>query len=465
MAGEEFDYDLFVIGAGSGGVRAARIAAGLGARVAVCEDDRLGGTCVNVGCVPKKLLMYASQYGHVHEDARGFGWDYAPPRFDWRRLIHNKNREIHRLNGVYKRLLDNSGAHLIRGRGSLTGPHEVEVNGQRHTARHILVCTGGRPIVPRIPGHEHGKTSDEIFYIEELPRRIVIVGGGYIGVEFACIFAGMGAEVHLVHRREMILNKGFDDDITLFLADEMKKLGIEVNLGCTLTAIEEQDDGTLKVSLDDAYTMETDLVMWATGRSPNTRGLGLEEVGVELGDWGQIIADDQCRTSVASILACGDVVGKMALTPVALEEGMMIARNLFDPSVTEPMSMDYDLIPTAVFSYPNLGMVGLTEQEARARHGNVVIYRSEFRGMKHTLTGRDTRTLMKMVVDGDTDRVLGCHMAGPDAGEIIQGLAVALKAGATKRDFDRTVGIHPTAAEEFVTMRTPAPPPTDTIGN
>ena len=306
---ETYDFDLFVIGAGSGGVRAARIAAGLGARVAICEDRSLGGTCVNVGCVPKKLLMYGSQFGDVAHDAQGFGWDFAPPTLDWRRLIHNKNREIHRLNGVYRRLIENSGAKLITGRGRLTGPHSVVVGEQTYTAAHILVCTGGRPIVPPIPGKELGKTSDEVFFLDHLPRRVVIVGGGYIGVEFACIFRRFGSEVRLVHRNEMLLNKGFDDDITLFLDGEMKKQGIEVNLGCTVTRIAPLDDGsgTLQVTLDEDYTLEADLVLWAAGRAPSSRDLGLEAAGVQTGQWGEILVDDQRHLNAGLFLSMPDL--------------------------------------------------------------------------------------------------------------------------------------------------------------
>ncbi|MEL6344245.1 MAG: glutathione-disulfide reductase [Myxococcota bacterium] len=451
----EFDFDLFVIGAGSGGVRAARFAAGLGGRVAICESGRLGGTCVNVGCVPKKLFMYGSRYAQEAKDAHGFGWSFPEPDFNWSTLLHNKNREIHRLNGIYQRLLDNSGATLIRGRGKLTDPHTVEVDGTSYTARYILICTGGHPFVPPIPGHELGVHSDQIFYLDELPRKIVIVGGGYIGVEFACIFNGYGVDVSLVHRNGMLLNQGFDDDVRLFLDNEMRKLGIENNLGCTITEISKNDDGSLTATLDDRYTMKTDMVMWAAGRRPNTKNIGLDAAGVALTEWGHIKVDEYNQTNVEHIYACGDVIGKVELTPVATQEGMQIARNLFGDGPKR--AVDYQNIPTAVFSNPNLATVGLTEHMARKRYKNVDIYRTNFKGMKHAMTGRDTRTLMKLVVDKDTDRVLGCHMVGPNAGEIIQGFAVALKAGATKDVFDRTIGIHPTAAEEFVTMRTPVP--------
>jgi glutathione reductase (NADPH) len=456
---EEYDFDLFVIGAGSGGVRGARIAAGLGARVAVCETGRLGGTCVNVGCVPKKLFMYGSRYRAEAQDAAGFGWDFPEPSFSWSRLIHNKNREIHRLNGIYKRMLDNAGVQIITGRGTIAGPHAVVVDGKIYTAERILIATGGQPFVPPIPGKELGITSDDIFFLDELPKRITVVGGGYIGVEFACIMRGYGCEVRLVHRNSLLLNKGFDDDVTLFLSDEMTRQGIEINLGCTVSSLAKNDDGSLTVSLDDAYTYETDVVLFATGRRPNSGDLGLDTVATETTSWGAIVVDEYNQTGEPSIYACGDVIDRVALTPVALAEGMQIARNLYGDG--EPKAVDYALIPTAVFSHPNIAMVGLTEPQARAKGLDVDIYLSKFRAMKHTMTGREEKTLMKLVVERGTGVVLGCHMCGPDAGEIIQGFAVALKAGATKAVFDSTIGIHPTAAEEFVTMRTPVPPLSD----
>lgn len=460
---EGYDFDLFVIGAGSGGVRGARIAATLGAKVAVCESGRLGGTCVNVGCVPKKLFMYGSKYRAEAEDARGYGWDFPEPTFSWKTLLHNKNREIHRLNGIYKRILDKAGVQTILGRGTIVDPHTVRVGDTTYTAETILVATGGRPFIPPVPGAELGISSDQVFYIDDLPERVVIVGGGYIGVEFACIFRGYGSEVHVVHRNDQLLNNGFDQDVTLFLSDQMSKQGIEVNLGCNVSRIDKNDDGSLKVSMDDKYSIDADLVLWATGRRPNSADLGLENTRAATNRWGAIEVDDLNRTAEPSIYACGDVIDKVALTPVALAEGMQIARNLYGGG--PPKTVDYTLIPTAVFSNPNISMVGMTETQARKAGHNVDIYRSTFRAMKHTMSGRDEQTLMKLVVDKDTDRVLGCHMCGPEAGEIIQGLAVAIKAGATKAVFDSTIGIHPTAAEEFVTMRTPVPSSVHPVGN
>lgn len=445
-----YDFDLFVIGAGSGGVRAARIAARLGARVGVCEDKRLGGTCVNVGCVPKKLMVIGSRYPADAADAAGFGWDFPAPTLHWERANHNREREIHRLNGIYLRLLENSGCTVIPGRGSIQDAHTVQIGDRRFTAANILIATGGRPWRPDVPGAELGISSDEVFSLPTLPRRIVIVGGGYIGVEFAGIFSGYGSEVSLIHRRNLVLT-GFDDDIRVFLGDQMTSQGIDLHLGCQVAGIVKTDDG-LAVSTSEGHTIEADVVLWATGRTPNTAGLGLERVGIETGSRGEIPVDDNLQTTTPSIYACGDVIGRIALTPVALEEGMMLARNLFGG---QSRTMNYDLIPTAVFSRPNIGTVGMTEAAARRAGHRVTIYRSSFRQMKHTISGRNERTLMKLIVDKATDVVLGCHMVGDDAGEIIQGLGVALKAGATKAIFDDTIGIHPTAAEEFVTMRTP----------
>ncbi len=445
------DFDLFVIGAGSGGVRAARIAASLGARVGICEDNRLGGTCVNVGCVPKKLMVIGSRYPADARDAAGFGWDFSEPVLDWARFNHARDQEILRLNGIYRRLLENSGCTVIPGRGSLRDAHTVRIGDRDFTARNILIATGGRPVVPDIPGAKLGITSDEVFSLPSLPARVVIVGGGYIGVEFAGIFHGYGSRVSLIHRGDLLLS-GFDDDLRTFLAEQLITQGIDLNLGCNIARIEQTADGYRVVSRA-GHVIETDLVLWATGRTPNTAGLGLERVSIATGPRGEIPVDDHLQTAVPSIYACGDVIGRVALTPVALEEGMMLARNLFGG---QDRTMRYDLIPTAVFSRPNIGTVGMTEAEARTAGHRVTIYRSAFRSMKHTLSGRNERTLMKLVVDAETDRVLGCHMVGDDAGEIIQGLGVALKAGATKAIFDDTIGIHPTAAEEFVTMRTPA---------
>ena len=447
-----YDFDLFVIGAGSGGVRAARFAAGFGARVAVAESRYLGGTCVNVGCVPKKLLVYGAHIAEEFEQARGYGWSLEGARFDWPTLIGNKTREIQRLNGIYRNLLVNSGVTLLEGHACLVGAHEVEVNGQRYSAERILIAVGGWPQVPDIPGRELAITSNEAFYLEQLPRRILVVGGGYIAVEFASIFHGLGAQTSLLYRGERFL-RGFDEAVRTHLEEELRKKGMDLQFNSDIAAIERQDDGSLRATLRDGRVLEADCVFYATGRRPMLDGLGLANAGVALNERGFIAVDDEYRTSVPSILAIGDVIGRLQLTPVALAEGMAVARRLFRPEEYRPV--DYTQIPTAVFSLPNISTVGLTEQQALEQGHKVKVFESRFRPMKLTLTESTERTLMKLVVDAESDRVLGCHMVGPEAGEIIQGLAVALKAGATKAVFDETLGIHPTAAEEFVTLRTP----------
>lgn len=447
-----FDFDLFVIGAGSGGVRAARFAAGFGAKVAVAESRYLGGTCVNVGCVPKKLLVYGAHYHEDFEQAAGFGWTLGEAKFDWSTLIANKNREIHRLNGIYRNLLVNSGVTLLEGHAKLQDGHTVEVDGQCFSAKHILIATGGWPQVPDIPGKEHAITSNEAFFLKSLPRRVLVVGGGYIAVEFAGIFHGLGARTSLLYRKDLFL-RGFDRSVREHLRDELTRKGLDLQFNSDIVRIDKQADGTLAATLKDGRVLEADCVFYATGRRPQLDNLGLENVRVELDDRGYVKVDEAYGTSEPSIHAIGDVIGRVQLTPVALAEGMALSRKLFRPDEYRPV--DYKLIPTAVFSLPNIGTVGLTEDEARSAGHKVKVFESRFRPMKLTLTESQERTLMKLIVDGDSDKVLGCHMVGPDAGEMLQGIAIALKAGATKRVFDETIGIHPTAAEEFVTMRTP----------
>jgi len=448
----EFDYELFVIGAGSGGVRAGRMAAAKGVRVAIAEDLYLGGTCVNVGCVPKKLYVYASHYAESFHEAKGFGLTAEGVTFDWPTLRDNKKSEIARLNGIYGNLLRNSGCDIIDGRARVTGAHSVEVAGRAYTAERILIATGGWPYVPEFPGNEHVISSNEVFDLARFPKRVIVVGGGYIAVEFAGIFAGLGAHTELVYRGEMIL-RGFDREVREFTAQEVAKKGVTLNLDTNIVKIDRQADGTLTAELTDGRILEADQILYATGRKPKTQGLGLEEVGVELAKSGAVIVNDNFQSSVPSIYAIGDVIDRVQLTPVALAEGMALVRHLYAGGSAD---VEYELIPTAVFCQPNIGTVGLGEEQARERYGAIEVYRSEFRALKHTISGSDERTLMKMIVDKESDRVVGVHMVGADAGEIIQGIAVALKAGATKAVFDSTIGIHPTAAEEFVTMREPA---------
>jgi glutathione reductase (NADPH) len=449
------DCDLFVIGGGSGGVRAARMAAQRGARVLLAEAAALGGTCVNVGCIPKKLYSYAAHFAQDFRDAAGFGWDLEPPRLDWQRLKANRAREITRLNGVYAHLLASAGVDVVRGWATLCDAHTVQVQtteGKRQfRAAHILVATGGTPTVPDLPGREHVLTSDSMFDLEPFPGRLVVAGGGYIACELASIFRGLGAQVTQLHRGDQVL-RGFDEDVRNFLAQEVRKHGIDLRLGVEVAAIERKAGGRLQLRLSDGAGIEADTVLFATGRVPNVSGLGLEAAGVRQGPDGAIKVDDRFRTSVPSIFAVGDVTARLQLTPVALAEAMVVVDQVIGSG---DRRMDHALVPTAVFTHPNIGTVGLSEAQARARHGEVRIFRSEFRPLKHTLTGHAERTLMKLVVDAASDRVVGLHMVGPDAGEIVQGFAVAMKAGATKAVFDATIGIHPTAAEEFVTMREP----------
>jgi glutathione reductase (NADPH) len=443
----QYDYDLITIGAGSGGVRAARWAAGFGARVAIAEERYLGGTCVNVGCIPKKLFSYAAHFREDFDDAMSYGWRPGEAAFDWPTLIANKDKEIARLNGVYERLLKESGVEILRARATVVDPHTVEIGGKRLTTAHILIATGGWPAKPSIPGAELGFTSNEAFHLPRLPRRVVVIGGGYVAVEFASIFNGLGVETTLVYRSERLL-KSFDADLGRFLGEQMTSKGVRILYGRNIVAIER--GAPFAVTLTGGTVLETDGVMLATGRAPNTRGLGLESAAVTLAENGAVIVDGNFQSSVPSIHAIGDATDRVLLTPVAIAEGMVVAERLFNSG---GRVLDYENIPTTIFSHPSVGTVGLSEAEARRRGFSVALYRTSFTPLKHTLTGRAEKVLMKLVVDEASERVLGVHMVGPEAGEIIQGFAVALKCGATKREFDATIGIHPTTAEEFVTMR------------
>jgi glutathione reductase (NADPH) len=447
-----YDYDLFTIGGGSGGVRASRMAAQFGARVALAEERYLGGTCVNVGCIPKKLFVYASEFSEDFKDSAGFGWTVGARNFNWQTLIANKDREIARLNGVYEKVLVDNGVRILRARATIADAHTVVVGSERLTARYILVATGGWPSTPSIPGGELAITSNEAFFLPQFSSRVILVGGGYIGVEFAGIFHGLGAKVTLVHRGELFL-RGFDDDLRRMLATEMDKREIELRFNSQVERIEKLPRG-IRATLIDGAALEADLIMFATGRTPNTHDLGLERAGVKLDYEGAVVVDSYSCSSVTNIYAVGDCTDRMQLTPVAIAEGQAVAETLFHGN---PQTPDYENVPTAVFCQPHIGTVGLTEAEARARYRAVDVYKSRFRPLKHTLGGREENSFMKLVVDRETDRVLGCHMLGDDAGEIIQGLAIALKCRATKAQFDATIGIHPTAAEEFVTMRTKSP--------
>ncbi len=445
-----YDYDLFVIGAGSGGVRAARIAASHGAKVGICEESRVGGTCVIRGCVPKKLLVYASHFSEDFEDARGYGWSVSETRFSWSDLIAAKDKEIDRLNQVYLRLLDDSGIELFEDRARFVDPHTIEVANRRVTAERILIATGGHPWVPEIPGSELAITSDQVFDLPSFPARVVVVGGGYIACEFAGIFNGLGASVTQVYRGDAVL-RGFDHDIRESLGDEMHNKGVELIFNSNVTRIESGDSG-LQVSLDDGKILIADQVLYATGRVPNVRHMGLENTEVALHAGGWILVDECSQTNVEHIYAVGDVTNRVNLTPVAIYEGHAFADSVFGG---QDRAVDHRFIPSAVFSQPAVGTVGFSEDDACSHFGDIEVYQSRFRPMKHTLSGRSEQTLMKLIVAKDTQRVVGIHILGMDAAEIVQGFVVAIKSGLTKQQFDSTIGIHPTAAEELVTMRNP----------
>ena len=452
----KFDYDLITLGAGSGGVRATRLAGGYGAKVAVVENSRVGGTCVMRGCVPKKLLVYGAHFAEDFEDAKGFGWNPGPTTFDWSRLIKNKDAELNRLEGIYNRILRDNNVDLLTGRGKLLDAHTVDVDGKSYTAEKILIAVGGWPSMPDIPGIEHVISSNEALDLGALPRRIVIVGGGYIAVEFAGIFNALGVEVTEIIRGDQIL-RGFDDDMREALAAEMENKGIKILRETVVRSIEKTANGySLRLAggaIAGGEDLETDLVMYATGRTPNTKDIGVEDVGVELNKKGAVVVDKWSKTSVDNIFAVGDATDRVNLTPVAIAEGRAFTETNFN---NNPMTMDYENIASAVFSQPAIGSVGLTEGQAREK-GEIDVYISRFKAMKHTLSGRDERTVMKLIVERKSDRVVGCHMLGNEGPEIMQALAIALKCGATKAQFDATIGIHPTAAEEFVTMREKRP--------
>ncbi|MDP5052427.1 MAG: glutathione-disulfide reductase [Congregibacter sp.] len=446
----DLDFDLFVIGAGSGGVRAARMAAGFGARVAIAEDRYMGGTCVNVGCVPKKLYVYASEFGKAFDDAREFGWESGERRFDWSTLRDNKKSEIARLNAIYRNMLDGANATLIDGRARIVDANTVAVGKRHYTARKILIATGGWPYKPDFPGNELAVTSNEVFDLDKFPKRLLIIGGGYIAVEFAGIFNGLGSRVTQLYRGPLFL-RGFDSDIRAHAAQEISKTGVDLRFETNIVSA-KRVSGSIQCELTDGSTVQVDAILCAVGRRPHLEGLGLENTAVKLTNHGTIEVDQHFQTAEPSIFAVGDVIGGMELTPVALAEGMSFARRQYG---NLEKAVDYDFIPTAVFCQPNIGTVGFTESAAEIEFGDITLYKSTFKPMNDSLSGRYEKAFMKLIVDDATDRVVGVHMMGPDAGEIIQGIGIALKAGATKAIFDSTIGIHPTAAEEFVTMREP----------
>jgi glutathione reductase (NADPH) len=449
-----FDFDLLVIGGGSGGVRAARMAAQRGAKVALIEAQAMGGTCVNVGCIPKKLYSYAAHFAESFEASHGFGWVGPAPLLDWSALKANRAREITRLNGIYLQLLKGAGVQVIEGWATLADARTVVVGTQRYSAKNILIATGGKPSVPDIVGREHVISSNEIFDIDPFPKRLLVVGGGYIACEFASIFKGLGARVTQLYRGAQVL-RGFDDEVRAFIAAEMLKAGVDLRLNADVAAIVKAASGLL-ITLQDGSSIEADAVLYATGRVPLVQGLGLDALGIAQKPDGAIVVNESYQTSVPHIYAVGDVTARVQLTPVALGEAMVVVDHLLGAAAGKaPRSMSYEFIPTAVFTHPNIGTVGLTEAQARERYGAVRVFKSEFKALMHTLSGSSERTFMKLLVDEASDRVVGLHMVGAEAGEIVQGFAVAMKAGATKAVFDSTIGIHPTAAEEFVTMREP----------
>jgi glutathione reductase (NADPH) len=446
-----FDYDLLVIGAGSGGVRASRLAAQSGAKVAIVEERYLGGTCVNVGCVPKKLLVFSAHYRDMLHFAAGYGWKMDGVHFDWSTLRENKNKEIVRLNQIYQKLLNEAGVTLLEGSAVITGPRSIKVGTRDYSAERILIATGSWPYVPDFPGNEFVITSNETFHLDELPKKIMIVGGGYIGVEFCGIFNGLGVETHLCHRDDALL-KGFDEDIRQHLDKELIKKGVHLHLNVDITHIEKQPDYSLLVHAKDGRQWQMDKVMYATGRRAKTSHLGLENTAVSMNDDGSIKVNNFFQTAEPSIYALGDVIGHLALTPVALAEATTLVRNLF---YGQQGALNYHNVPTSVFSDPPVACVGCTEAQAREKFSEIEIFKTEFTPLQLSLSDSKEKTFMKLIVDKKTDKVVGCHMIGPDAAEIIQGLAVALTAGATKKDFDNTIAIHPTLAEEFLSMRTP----------
>lgn len=451
----EYEYDLLVIGAGSGGVRAARMAAATGAKVAIAEDRYLGGTCVNVGCVPKKLYSYAAHFHDSFDDAAGFGWQLPEPaHFDWATLRDNKISEIKRLNGIYQRMLEGAGVALFNARATVVDAHTASLKSEQGdlaiTAKKILLATGGWPWIPDFPGSEYALNSNQIFDLDTFPKRFLVLGGGYIAVEFSSIFNGLGSETHLIYRGELFL-KGFDQQVREFTCAEMERKGVNLHFNANIERI-EATKGAYQVHLTTGEVLEVDAVLAATGRKANITGLGLDALGLTLDDHGKIPVNERFETAAPSVLALGDLTKGPELTPVALAEAMQLVDHHFSDTVPNPL--DYSTIPTAVFCHPNIGTVGLSEEAAREKFANIRVYCTDFRAMKHTLSGSQERTLMKLIVDDATDVVVGAHMVGEEAGEVIQGIAIAVRAGLTKQDFDRTIGIHPTGAEEFVTLRT-----------